>query len=499
MKVLFIIPDVFLGEPFGALHLVAAGKAAGHEVRLITLKKNVLADELRHFAPDVVAYSVMSPFKDMFMRADKVVQSHAAHMNKRIVRIMGGAHPTFFPEILEEMGLDAICIGEGDLAFVRFLESVASGGPLPGIPNILLKGQTLDSMEKEIVQDLDALPYIDRSAYFEVAPLYRNIKMRGVMTSRGCPYNCTYCHNHAFHKLFKGKGKTVRRRSVDNVLEEIRQTVSNYGPVSLMRFTDDTFAHTIDDWLLDFLKRYKREFGLPFYCLMRSNTLSRDMAFLLAEHGCVSIGMSVESGIERIRNDVLKRNLSDKMVIDSFRFAREAGLKTFGNTILAIPSGTFRDDLESYHFMRQLHMTVPTFGIFRPYPRIELTEMAIEMGLLDRDYDPDEAGEFSPLRNYTPEEKDMQTNITHLGPLFCALPDFLQPLFERIIRFKPNSLFSFLGSTFVILAMGIRIYPKAFPCNPRVLWNIFIDSLKFRNVLGSNSNQNTSQTTADGN
>jgi anaerobic magnesium-protoporphyrin IX monomethyl ester cyclase len=480
MRILFIIADIFLGEPLGVLQLSAILKAAGHETRLITLRRHSLPETLKVYQPDVVAYSAMSPESAYFEKADQFVRQWISISGLRVIRIMGGPHPTFFPEVVQEMSLDAICIGEGDRAILKILERFQTGDNFSGIPNVLTPGDSLDQMSKELIIDLDSLPFPDKTIYFEAMPVYRTLSMRALMASRGCPYHCTYCFNHAYRKMFQGAGPIVRRRSPNSVIDELKYIIRSYPLVRLVKFNDDTFAHKVDDWLLEFAERYQKEINLPFYCLMRSNAMSEDMARILSRAGCKSISMSVESGNERIRNDLLKRGLSDDMVIHSFRNAHKYGIKTYGNTILAIPGTTLDDDYNSFFFTKRLRMKVPTFCIFRPYPKLELSELAVRMGILSlADIGNHQLGEPTPLNCYTPEEKHQQLALSQLGTLLADMPEWVNPFVKMICRWPLLGFYRLLGNSYMIIKAGIHIFPRIYPKNPIKMIKLILDSIKF--------------------
>jgi anaerobic magnesium-protoporphyrin IX monomethyl ester cyclase len=478
MRILFCVADIFLGEPNGVLQLSAIAKRNGHEVKLLALRRQSLARTLAQWNPDIIAYSAMSPEMSLFRLADAQVCTWA--QGRQVLRVMGGAHATYFPQICTDLGLDAICIGEGDRAFPELIRRFACKEPFSGIPNILVPGDDPDAIRKELISDLDELPFIDREAYYEVAPHYRFLAMRGFMTGRGCPYNCTYCHNHAFNKIFHNCGKIVRRRSVDHVLAEMQEVLRRDPQVRLIKISDDTFAHVVDDWLIEFLDRYKREINRLFYCLMRSNTLTDEMASRLSKAGCISIGMSVESGNERVRNEILRRGLTDKVVIESFANARRHGLHTYGNTLLALPGTTFADDFQSFRFTKSLKMTVPTFGIFSPYPRTRLTDYAIELGLLPDNFDYQHHAERqSALRSFTSQEKRMQLSLTYLGTMFCDLPDILIPVLRMLLRWPFVWLYKYSGASYIIIKSGLFIFPKIYPRNPLRLFRLFRESVRY--------------------
>ena len=481
MRILFCVADIFLGEPHGVLQLAAIVKRDGHEVKLLALRRQSLAQTLIQWNPDIIAYSAMSPEIPLFRVADAQVRAWA--QGKRVLRVMGGAHTTYFPQILTDLELDAICIGEGDRAFPELIRRFACNEPFSGIPNILVPGNDLDAIPKELISNLDELPFIDRESYYEVAPNYRFLAMRGFMTGRGCPYDCSYCHNHAFKKIFRNCGKIVRRRSVDYVLAEMQETLRQDPHIRLIKISDDTFAHVIDDWLIEFLDRYQRVIKLPFYCLMRSNTLTDEMARRLSKAGCISIGMSVESGNERVRNEILRRGLTDKMVMDSFANAKRYGLHTYGNTLLGLPGTTFTDDIQSFCFTKRLKMTVPTFGIFSPYPRTQLTDYAISLGELPAGFDfQHRAQDQSPLLSFSPQEKRMQHHLTFLGTLFCGLPDMFIPAFLVLLRWPLGRFYKYIGTAYMVIKSGLFIFPNIYPRNPLRLFRLFWESIRFFTV-----------------
>ncbi|MBF0166120.1 MAG: B12-binding domain-containing radical SAM protein [Alphaproteobacteria bacterium] len=469
MRVLFVVSNLFFSEPMGVLQLSAICKGRGHIVRLMSLTQHQIGQVLDSFNPDVVGYSTTSSEEYLFREADQVVRTWAKLTGKNLLRVMGGPHPTFFPEVLDSLELDAICIGDGDKAILRLLDAFAAGNDLSGIPNIATPSARVPT--KEIVSELDDLPFPDREVFYEASPDLMKVGIRGFMTMRGCPHKCTYCFNHAYNKLFKGDGrKLLRRRSVDNVLAEIKMVIADFPQVRFVRFVDDVFAIFADDWLREFADRYPKEVGIPFYCLVRPNNMSEEIAQLLAKAGCLHVGMAVESGVEQIRNDIMKRNMSDAVVKSAFAVAHRYGIRTSGNTMIAIPGTKAEDDYNSYLFTRSLRMTFPSFGIFVPFPRTEMTEYAVQIGVLDPEFD---CGNLRPslpsaLNNYSEDDKRFQQNLVFLGPIFCFLPDFMLPVLKMLLRSRLTPLFKPLGGAFVTWRMT-KVFPNSYPRDPVTL------------------------------
>jgi len=422
----------------------------------------------------------MTPDIPAFKRADAIVRNWITRRNKPVPRIMGGAHPTFFPEVCDEMQLDAIVVGEGDNAMVRLLKAHEENEGFDGIPNVFPAGGSMEGVDLELIDDLDEIPFLDRDVFYDAVPHFRNFRLRSVKIGRGCPYRCTYCHNHVFNALFRKSGKIVRRRSVDSVMNELKHVVTNCGPVGQIRFGDDTFIYKIDDWVREFLRRYKEEINLPFYCLLRSNVITDEMVELLADAGCCSVSLSVESGREDVRNNILKRGISDEKARQSFATLRKYGIKTQTNSMLGLPGGTIEDDLLSFRFEKSLKPSVGQFSIWTPFPRTKLTDIANDGGCIPDDYNFENfLWSRSPLNSYSDKDKDIQLNLVHLGPLFCDLPEAFNPILEKILRAKPNKVFHVLGTSYTLFKYYISIFFSSIPKNPFTMARFLFGSLKY--------------------
>ena len=481
MKILIVVNTVFFSEPLGAMAISAMFKSKGHTTRLAVLNKHNLMNVLREFEPDSVGYSVMTPDVAAFAKADKTVKQWIKESGRRVLRVMGGPHPTFFPDILDDLDLDAIIVGEGDYASIRLLDAFAAGDDLSGIPNVIPRGGSLETMERELIPDLDALPFLDRDIFYEAAPHLKNFQLRSVKTARGCPYRCAYCFNHAFNGMFRSAGKILRRRSVDSIISELKHVVATTQPVTMIRFGDDTFAYKVDDWLRELLTRYKNEIGLPYYCLMRSNVLTEEMAQLLSDSGCRSLGMSLETGNEKMRNDLLCRNISDETAIRSFELARKYKMNVQANSMLALPGSDFMDDWNTVLFAQKIRAAVPTFSIWCPFPGTKMTQRAVEEGIITEGYDFKKYYyEKTPIDSYTEEEKDMHVSITQLGCLLCRLPASVNPFFLKLLKIKPNKVFALLGTSYTAFEYYTKMFFWAVPKNPLRMLNLFIESLRFQ-------------------
>lgn len=483
MRVLFVVSTPSGIEPLGVMLLSAICRRHGHETFLaVSRRPGALLTAAQRFNPDAVAYSMASADMDHLKDADRpLVEWLSQKRGRRVLRIMGGPHPTYCPEILDEMRLDAICQGDGDEALPEALRRWEAGESLDGIPNISLT--SADAPLRHLVTDLDALPFPDRDLYYRAVPYARLSGLRSFHTGRGCPYKCTYCFNHVYNRKFGGLGPLLRRRSVGNVLEEIERVVAEQPPVRMLRFSDDVFVFRPDDWIREFVEEYPRRVGVPFYCLMRSNTFTEETAELLSRAGCRAVGMSIEAGGEHVRNAVLKRQLSNRDVEASFAVAKKFGIRTYASTLVGIPGTTLSDDFESLEFVRKVRPTAPLFSITSPYKGTIMWEEAVRDGHLPPDSSPDTHlfSGVTELNCFSPQDKRTHQRIFALGPLYANLPAPLHHVIMRLIRTRfplPEQLLKSFGLAYYSYRLATRIFPQAIPRSPRAMLHAVMDNIR---------------------
>ncbi|MBT7611355.1 MAG: B12-binding domain-containing radical SAM protein [Bacteriovoracaceae bacterium] len=477
MRILFVVSEIIISEPLGILLLSSICKKNGYETKLCALNQDDLNHQILTYRPDLIAYSAMTADIKQFKEFDLTY----SHIFKELesIRIMGGAHPTYFPDILDEMLLDAICIGEGDNAISRICDKIIMKRALTGIPNVISKEDR--TLTKELIKNLDTFPLPDRDILYQARPHYKLLGLRSVLTARGCAFKCSYCYVHSFNKMFKGLGDTVRRRDPVAIINELKLVIESDKNTRLIRFADDTFIYSVDEWFLEFSKLYKNEINLPFYCLMRSNTFTEEIARILSEMGCISVGMSIESGNAQMRSKILKRYIPDKTILESFRLAKKYHINTYANSMIALPGGSFKEDLITFRFSRDLKVSAPTFSIFCPYPGLELTDYALENNYLNPDYNyENKYGSPSVLNGFTDQEKRMQVRLQHLGPLFCVLPRFFTPLLLLLLLKLPlTSFYHKIGAIFEVFILSTRVFKNIYPRNPFVFLRIAYDSISY--------------------
>ena len=219
-KVAFIQDELRTRE--GIMILSAILKKHGHDTDVFSkCAENDLITSVLDYHPDVIALSCSTYEHKFALECAREIKT----LSPSQFIIMGGPHPTFFPEVIDDSALDAVCVGEGEGAMLDLVQALDDSRPLTGIENWWIKvdgGQIERNPVRAAESDLDAIAFPDRKLLLEADEFTRQSGIKHFITSRGCPYDCTYCFNHALAEVYRGKGKRLRQMSVDKVIEEVR-------------------------------------------------------------------------------------------------------------------------------------------------------------------------------------------------------------------------------------------------------------------------------------
>ena len=472
MRILFILKSENFLVPTGLCVISAVAKKEGYSTSLCELNRQYPLKSISEFKPDVIAYSASTGEAKHYLRLNSLIKERFPG----IFTIMGGSHPTFFPDVVYEGGLDAICIGEGEEAFIDFLEAVSTKKSLDNILNIVTRENRQDFTIRNLIEDLDRLPFPDYSLIYDNTPMGR-YPLKSIITSRGCPYDCSYCFNASWRRIYQGKGSVVRKYSVNYIIDEIKY-VREKWPLSFIKFYDDIFTYQADGWLEEFSKKYKRYINLPFFILTRADLLTEDMVKLLKYAGCHTISMSIESGNADIRKKMLKRQMSNEQIIKAHYLCNKYGIHTFTNCIIGLPQTSIDNDVESIDLSIKSRVSWAEFPIFYPYPGTELGQWTIEKGFYNAEFEKMHTSYQykSPLNCFNEKEKNAQMNLALLGSVAVVFP-FLRNLIVKYgIYIRHNFFFTFMYYLTKMYVLRKKIYiTKA---NLWVSIYIFIKSLK---------------------
>jgi radical SAM superfamily enzyme YgiQ (UPF0313 family) len=364
------------------MELLAAGERYGGPARASRVRQALTAD--RHAVihdvldrkPEVIGFSATTDFYPWNLEVARGLKSCAD-----VFTIFGGAHPTFLPEkVISQEAVDAVCVGEAELALPAFLTRVMEGLDGRPCPNFWYKsgGSVVRGGLMPLIEDLDSLPFQDWQELTRGMPRFRG--SYGVITSRGCPFSCSYCASSAFRRLYSGLGCYLRRRTPASVMAEIRQAVAR-ETIKSLGFVDDVF--TLDKkWLAEFLPLYRKEFGIPYRCLIHPEAVDEDTVKLLAETGCFAVKLGIQSVNEHILRDIIHRHQSLEKIRQIAEWAHRYELEIVVDIILGFPDESEKDVLDALEYCSSLRPAGVYQYYLKYYPGTDILRQVRERGLI---------------------------------------------------------------------------------------------------------------------
>lgn len=378
------------GMQFGISYISALLKAQGHETRLTVLASNHprvsrqrLAQCIEEFDPGLICFTaVFSQYRFMELIAGFV---KSRWPDKYLM--LGGVHATLQPEEAQGGPFDALCIGEGEYPVLEVCRHLESGQAPGGIANLWIRGKDR-SIEKnrprDFIQELDQLPFPDR-AMWEPWIAERPGDEMVILGGRGCPYDCTYCSNHALRKA--ADGRYVRMRSPDGILREVAHLHGQYPHRRI--FLELETLDCYKGWTLELCDKLAAfNASVPDPVAFGSNyrinprTIDEELFSALERANFREINIGLESGSERIRRDVLKRDYTNDDVLTVVSMARSHGMKINVYNMIGLPGESLDDHKETVRLNRLMQPDGHFTGIFYPYPGTALYRTCIQQGLI---------------------------------------------------------------------------------------------------------------------
>ncbi len=260
--------------------------------------------------------------------------------------VLGGPEPANYPREYLERGADAVVVGEGELTLEELLPALSRPGQdLSGVEGIFFRrpdGEVVQTPPRPFIADLDTLPMPDREAvdlprYIDVWRRHHGLGSCSLITSRGCPFQCTWCSHGVF-------GRSHRSRSPQNVADEVEWLRDRYRP-DMLWYADDVF--TINPrWFFAYGKELKRRnLVMPFETITREDRLDEAIVKELAELRCHRIWLGSESGSQRIL-DAMKRRADAARIREMVGLLKRHGIQT-GLFVMLGFDGERMEDLEA--------------------------------------------------------------------------------------------------------------------------------------------------------
>jgi len=353
----------------GLAILSSALKNKGHQVDLIDLRRlkgwehyrRVLMDK----RSDVFGITMMSVDYNASVRSADIIRE----IEPAAKVFVGGPHPSICPEDVENLKcIDHIVKGEGEITFPKLVRDIFNGGKVPRI------------IQGEPLENLDDSPWADRDLFdCPEEPFVPFLKppFVTIIAGRGCRYNCNYCQP-AERLIF---GPKVRRRSVDNVIQELKYLYKRYRFNSFM-LHDDCLTED-RDWVTGFCRQLKAE-GLnkPFVAQSRADIIckNRDMVEMLRDTGLKLFIIGFESGSDRVLK-FLRKGCTRRQNLEAAHICRELGIKIWANYMLGLPTETREEVLETLSMLKEIKPYHCSPAFYTPHPGSDLFEMGKKMGI----------------------------------------------------------------------------------------------------------------------
>jgi anaerobic magnesium-protoporphyrin IX monomethyl ester cyclase len=299
--------------------------------------------------------------------------------------VLGGAHVTAIPQeaLLEEV-FDIGVIGEGEMTFLELVKEVEDRGNLDKVDLDKINGlafrrdgQVVLTLPRARIKDLDSLPHPARhllpplSTYRPTPASYRQLPLAVMMTSRGCPYKCTFCDRGVF-------GNYTRGHSPERILDEIEELIYRYGTREI-RFFDDTFTFSRKRVVKACEMIIERGLRFPWTCLTRVTSVDKELLQLMKAAGCWQVLYGLESGDPRMLS-ILNKGATVEQNEQAVRWALEVGLGVRGDFIIGTPGETMESLENTLAFTKRIGLDYAHFNKFVPYPGTELFQRLIAEG-----------------------------------------------------------------------------------------------------------------------
>jgi anaerobic magnesium-protoporphyrin IX monomethyl ester cyclase len=371
----------------GLASISASAKAEGHEVDLIDLRAlrdwGHFRDEFLARDPDVVGIGMMSVDYNPTRQTLEIVKG----VKPETVTIVGGPHVTLaLSDALEMPNVDYLVTNEAEVTFPKMLKAIEAGRA----PDTkVIRGET---------PDLDTIPFADRHLFLDEwrkwgyeldspeVPFVKELPapFLTIIAGRGCVYNCSFC-KPGEDWIF---GKGVRRRSVENVIEELKALREGFHFASFM-FHDDCLTED-RGWVAEFTRRYQEEgFTQPFFCQSRADIIARhtDMVEMMADAGLRGYFVGFESGNARVLN-FLRKGTTPARNREAAEVCRRYGLSVWANYMLGIPTETKEEVMDTVNMIREIDPDYYSPSFFTPHPGTDLFDYCLENDIsLITDYD----------------------------------------------------------------------------------------------------------------
>lgn len=398
LKILLIHPSAFMESeksgieklhavtaPLGLAYLAAMVKDLDTWVKildanLLQLNISEVGKEIEKIKPDLVGIGITSASA----KSGGQIADLAKKINPNSLVVVGGPHIIATgTEMLEVFkGVDVIMPGDSEESFRELVETVLARKSLGKSRGIIFRSKgkfvktgpmPLRNLDKLPMPAWDLLPNL--SLYSFQPATYRKKPHSFVVASRGCPYRCIFCHISRFRH-------EVRFRSPEKIVKEIEILYNKYG-IREFRFGDEIFTLN-NKWCFEICDRIiETGLDISWTCDTRPDRMTPELAKKLREAGCWAISIGVESGSQRIL-DRIKKDITLQQVLDTIKYAHDAGMIVRSFFMLGFPFETKQDIEKTIAFAKKSGLDFAQFSFVIPFPGTEIYDLCRKKGIFGK-------------------------------------------------------------------------------------------------------------------
>jgi anaerobic magnesium-protoporphyrin IX monomethyl ester cyclase len=315
---------------------------------------------IRQSQPRAVGIAYLTPLKYVVERIAELTKE----VDPEIKVIAGSFHPTFCPEeVMQNKNIDFLVRGEGEIPLLllmqEFKKARANFESIPGITFRDSAGNLKSNACSDYIHNLDELPFPARDLVLNCD--YRLYPAHALITSRGCPYSCSFCSDK---RLWNS---TIRRRSVENVLQEVQIIKQAYPNLDYIDIVDGTFTYD-RKYLTSFChEMIARKLSVPWRCTARYDNLDKSLLDLMKRANCTGLYLGMESGSDRILKMVDKR-IKIEDILNVSRMVYESGINSATAVLLGLPEENKDDAKSTLGLMKKIKTDIFDINSYIPLP-----------------------------------------------------------------------------------------------------------------------------------
>ena len=474
MKVLFVNPPQtaskykFMGviaPPLGIAYMAGVLQENNIDVEILDASAEDMdfkdvEKELLKRKPDLVALTAHTPTIGRALETAQVVKETLPDA----IVVKGGYHPTYnFIETLEDENVDIVIRGEGEYIMLNLVQALENQSSLHDVKGIVFEDKNSKEIvvnpEAPLIQDLDELPFpaLNLLPMKKYRLLDMDTHMTTMITTRGCPMQCSFCSSAAMH------GKKIRERSVENIVDEIEYLKTNYD-IDTIAFMDDTFTLKKRKVMAICDEILKRNIEIMWGCTSRVDTLDEKLLKKMKEAGCITIFIGVESADQQQLDNMCK-NTTIAKIENAFKIAHKLKIRTIASVALCMPGDTKEIMNKTVKFVHKLKPNYAIYSLATPYPGTRFYKEAFEKNLI-------KIKDWSKYKLLTPNLETIDCSLNDMRKIQAKafMKFYLRPhyIIRQFLQDGPYLLKTIFG----VIKTALSKTPKNTDYNKRELKNM---------------------------